>query len=351
MFRSLLVVRTMLNRVAFAAISAAFIVAIPARAFAQGSPAELVVRLDRLENQIRQLTGQIEQMQYRNQQLEAALRRLQDDNSGLRNMAAPLGAPSGAAPPNQPSMSGGRRSDAFEPAENPNAPGAPRVLGPVPPQPPPSMSRRSDAFDPMDNPNAPGAPRVLGSLPPQPAPMISPQRGIGAEPAPYGAGAAAGAAVDPGSGRFPAGAGQRIPGSIDPYAVATAPPSSPRDALDLGMGYLQHRDYALAEETFRGFLTRYPSDRLAAEAQFGLGESLFQRQSYQEAANAFVALSKKYETSPKAPEALLRLGQSLAAMSERELACVAFGDVGRKYPRAQPTVKQAIEREQKRARC
>ncbi len=158
--------------------------------------------------------------------------------------------------------------------------------------------------------------------------------------------------MDPGSGRFPTGAGQRNPGSTGPYAVATAPPSSsPRDALDLGMGYLQRRDYALAEETFRGFLTKYPSDRLAAEAQFGLGESLFQRQNYQEAANAFVALSKKYETSTKAPEALLRLGQSLAAMNERELACVALGDVGRKYPRAQPTVKQAIEREQKRARC
>ncbi len=344
----------MLNRVAFAAISAAFIVAIPTGAFAQAGPAELVVRIDRLENQIRQLTGQIEQMQYRNQQLEAALRRLQDDNSGPRNVAAPLGAPSGATPPNPPGMPGGRRSDAFEPAENPSAPGAPRVLGSVPPQPPPLMSRRSDAFDPVDNPNAPGAPRVLGSIPPQPAPMVSPQRGIGAEPAPYGAAAGAGAAADPGYGRFPAAAaGQRNPGSVDPYAVATAPPSlsSPRETLDVGVGYLQRRDYALAEEAFRGFLTKYPSDRLAAEAQFGLGESLFQLQNYQEAANAFVALSKRYETSPKAPEALLRLGQSLAAMNERELACVAFGDVGRKYPRAQPTVKQAIEREQKRARC
>jgi tol-pal system protein YbgF len=342
----------MLNRVAFAAISMALVGAIPTRAFAQGSPAEFVVRIDRLENQIRQLTGQIEQMQYRNQQLEAALRRLQDDNSGARNVTAPPAAPPAAMPPNQSGTLGGRRSDAFEQVENSNAPGAPRALGSVPPQPPPSMSRRSDAFDPMENPSAPGAPRVLGSIPPQPAPMISPQRGVGAEPAPYGAAAGAGAAVDPGSGRFPAGAGQRNPGSIDPYAVATAPPpSSPRDALDLGMGYLQRRDYTLAEESFRGFLTRYPSDRLAAEAQFGLGESLFQLQNYREAANAFVALSKKYEASPKAPEALLRLGQSLAAMNERELACVAFGDVGRKYPRAQPTVKQAIEREQKRARC
>jgi TolA-binding protein len=90
---------------------------------------------------------------------------------------------------------------------------------------------------------------------------------------------------------------------------------------------------------------------LASEAQFGFGESLFQRQSYQDAANAFVELSKRYETSAKAPDALLRLGQSLVAMNERELACVAFGDVGRKYPRAAASLKQAVEREQKRARC
>jgi tol-pal system protein YbgF len=134
--------------------------------------------------------------------------------------------------------------------------------------------------------------------------------------------------------------------------LATAPPSSsPRDLLDLGNGYLRRRDYARAEDTFREFLNRYQSDRLTPDAEFGLGESLFQRQNYQDAANAFVALSKRYETSPKAPDALLRLGQSLAAMNERELACVAFGDVGRKYPRAAPSVKQAVEREEKRARC
>jgi tol-pal system protein YbgF len=133
--------------------------------------------------------------------------------------------------------------------------------------------------------------------------------------------------------------------------AAAPPPSSPRDLLDFGNGYLRHRDFAQAEESFREFLSRYPSDRLASDAQFGLGESLFERQSYQDAATAFVALSKKYETSPKAPDALLRLGQSLAAMNERELACAAFGDVGRKYPRAAPSIKQAVERELKRVRC
>src|SRR5258705_9079707 len=229
-------------------MASAYVMGIPTSAFAQVGPAELRVRIDRMENQIRQLTGEIEQMQYRNQQLGPALKRLQDDNGGSRAATASPGA----VPPNQPSMPG-RRSDAFDPMESPNAPGTPRSLGLTPPQPAPLMSRRSDAFDPVENPNAPGAPRALGSLPPQAAPMISTQRGIGIEPTPYGAAAGAPANVDPGSGRFPTGAGQRNPGPTSPYAVATAPSSSPRDTLDLGIGYLQRRDYALAEETFRGF--------------------------------------------------------------------------------------------------
>ena len=313
--------RTMLNRVAVAAFCALMG---PTAAFAQVGSAELLVRIDRLENQVRQLTGQIEQMQYRNQQLEAALKRLQEDNEfrfqelGSRGGSRVAPVRPGAVQPIQPAVPSGRRADAFDPAENPNAP---------------------------------GVPRVLGSIPPQAAPAIPPQGMISDEPTTH-AGTATAAGLEPGSGRAPMSAPPRSPGSTGPYAVATAPPpSSPRDVIDLGTGYLQRKDYALAEETFREFLKKYPSDRLAGEAQFGLGESLFQRQSYHDAANAFVVLSKKYETSSKAPDALLRLGQSLAAINEKELACVAFGDVGRKYPRAPPSIKQAIEREQKRVRC
>ena len=46
---------------------------------AQADPGDLTVRLDRLENALRQLTGTIEQLQYRNQQLEMQLKRMQDD--------------------------------------------------------------------------------------------------------------------------------------------------------------------------------------------------------------------------------------------------------------------------------
>jgi tol-pal system protein YbgF len=134
--------------------------------------------------------------------------------------------------------------------------------------------------------------------------------------------------------------------------VATLPPSdSPRDNYDLAYGYMTRKDYALAEDGFRNFLRRFPSDRLVPDAQYWLGESFFQRQRYRDAAETFLAVSTKFETNARAPDALLRLGQSLAQMGEREAACASLAEVTRKYPRAPVAVRQGVEREQKRARC
>src|SRR5262245_41085303 len=87
------------------------------------SEADLIVRLDRLENALRQLTGTVEQLQYRNQQLEQQLRQMQDASlgGGARPGAVPAAPPPrtaplvtpGFPPPSQgvqPSASG-RRSD------------------------------------------------------------------------------------------------------------------------------------------------------------------------------------------------------------------------------------------------
>src|SRR5262249_54010539 len=126
---------------------------------------------------------------------------------------------------------------------------------------------------------------------------------------------------------------------------------SPRDEFDLSYGYVLRRDYALAEDGFRSFLTKYPNDRLAGDATYWMGESLFQRQRFRDAAEAFLNVSTKFESSAKAPDALLRLGQSLALLGEKEAACASLGEVQRKFPRASASVKQGVEREQKRVRC
>src|SRR5438105_7807962 len=95
---------------------------------AQASPSELVVRLERLENQLRQLTGMVEQLQYRNQQLEEQMRRMHP----------------GQAPPASPA----RRSDAFDPSQKPGAPGAPRALGSLPVSPGGTLMSDESAREP-----------------------------------------------------------------------------------------------------------------------------------------------------------------------------------------------------------
>jgi tol-pal system protein YbgF len=203
-------------------------------------------------------------------------------------------------------------------------------------------SRRGDAFDPTQNPNAPGAPRALGGGQMPISPDGPGGRGAGGPLDIANNGGAQAGALPPPPPRNLNSTG----------ALTTLPPSAtPRDEFDLGVGYVERKDYALAEETMRNFTRKYPGDPLVADAQFWLGESFFQRQSYREAAEAFLSVTTKYDRSAKAPDALLRLGQSLAALKEKEAACAAFGEVTRKYPRAAGSIKSTVEREQKRTKC
>ena len=319
-----------------------------------------VVRIERLENLLRQATGQIEQLQFRNQQLESQIRAMGGTPGGAQTMQG------AAAQPSAPVSQTGQPLPPIQQARPPVQAGAAPVTPPagVP-------GRRSDVFDPSQNPNAPGAPHTLGTLSSsggvtrEPPPIITAEPQVGA---PGGRGA--GAPLDlstlaSGAARGDAGEGGQMQqqGSMLPPppsrnlsgtgAVAAVAPAAeqPKDYYDLGYGYVMRKDYALAEQTFDAFLKKFPNDRRAPDAQFWLGESLFQRQRYDQAAQSFLDMSTKHGQHARAPDALLRLGQSLAALKQKEMACATFAEIGRKYPKASNNVKQGVEREQKRVQC
>jgi tol-pal system protein YbgF len=327
---------------------------------AQMSASDVVIRLDQIENQMRMLTGQVEQLQYRNQQLEQQLRRAQEDNE-FRFQQQGAAAPRGGAPAAQPQQP--QRQAIPQPGVQQQAPqGYPPAAqpgaqtdiysGPSPVRPVAPGGRRSDVFDPNDNPNAPGAPRPLGQLPPgQPSaqPQIMTDEAVGAR-----GGREAGAPLDlstmsGGGAMQPQGAPQQPRGPN--LAAATPAPQTPKEQFDLGYASIQRKDYGQAEESLRDFLRRYPNDRLTPDAHYWLGESFYQRQRFQDAADSYLTVTTKFETAAKAPDALLRLGQSLAAIGQKEMACASFGEIDRKYPRASLAVKQGVERELKRVRC
>ena len=314
----------------------------PAARSAGPDEAELTVQINQLQQQLRQLTGTIEQLQYRNQQLEQQVRAL---GGGAPAPGAVAGQTPALTPRTgmpAPPATGYPPQANTDPSTVGNYPSAANTYPPAVPAAP--GGRRSDVFDPSQNPNAPGAPRALGS------PDSASQPPIGAP-----GGRAAGAPLDlstPGTDPYADG---MLPSGRDagPGAqiASVAPSATPRDEFDLAFGYVQRKDYALAEDSLRTFLKKYPSDARVADAQYWLGESLYQRQRYRDAAESFLAVTTKFDRSQKAPDALMRLGQSLAALGEKETACAAWGEIGRKYSNASTNVKKNVAAEQKRVRC
>jgi tol-pal system protein YbgF len=321
-----------------------------------GEDSEMVARMSRLENQIRQLTGMIEEMQHRTHQLEQQLQRAQQDIEFRFQEMNPSGRPpaargqSGSVSP-QASPPPGPPPLASRPASGP-----PPIAAMPDQAPPASGGRRGDVFDPTAAPDAPGAPRVLGSVPSGSEPAAPQRRDPGT---PLDLGSLAGLGLPGNLPQQGTGGGSPPPGVGSPVGqqAVLAPSGSARDEYDLAYGAVQRRDYELAVEGFRIFLANHSgsrepeAQRIMPEAHYWLGESQFQLKQYSESAETFLKISTDFPNAVRAPDALLRLGQSLAALGERETACASLGHVLTKYPKASANVKRAVEQEQKRVRC
>lgn len=288
----------------------------PARA---QDAADLVLRIDRLENENRRLTGQVEELRFQLRRLEDQFKRLQTDaDSRFRELESGRGG-GAARPPAAPPVT---------------APGT----GPAP-------QRRSDAFDPAANTNAPGAPRTLGS----------------------GGGVATAPGLQLGGGTLPAGAlppggtvqnddlnapldvtGQRRPPGLPP---APAPRGDANSDFTYARALIDRGEFEQAEGAFRDFIRSYGRDRRVPEATFWLGESYLRRTRYREAAEQFLNVTSKHANSARAPEAMLKLGISLRGLGANAEACGTINQVTRKYPNASPAIRAAVEREKVRAQC
>ncbi|HEV2563481.1 MAG TPA: tol-pal system protein YbgF [Microvirga sp.] len=300
--------------------------------------ADAIVRLNRLESQFRQISGQMEQLQYENRQLKEQLRKFQEDvefrfqegRGGSSRPSAPTTTPSRPAQPQaQPAPAQPqRRSDVFDPSEAPDAPGAPRPLGTTTP----SAPLTADASRPMPLPG--GQLAGIGDL-------IEQDEQDDLDGAPMDGGAHDRRAA------LPQGALAERPGP----SVAATSVGNPRSDFDAAYASFAQKQYDQAEMGFRRFLQSNPRDRLVPEATFWLGETYLQRSRYREAAEQFLNVSAEHPDAAKAPDALLRLGISLNGLGAKDRACAVFAELDRKYPQASAPVRQASEREQKRIKC
>ena len=308
---------------------------------AGGDTAELLLRIDRLENQIRTMNGRMEEMQFQVRRSEELLRKFQQDLDFRFQEMQPKGGAARPAAPAPAPVPPQRRGDL-----EPETGGQPPLVGAAPQIAPAIVAGvagargngRGDAFDPAANPQAPGVPRTLGSPDSASRPQARPVPG-----GPLGAQDDSTAPLDLTGGRQAAIA-------TPPTGAVAMAATTPKDEFELAVFSFEQGQYDAAEASLAAFMQRYPKDPLAGEAVYYLGESFFKRNRHRDAAEQYLKISTDHPKTAHAPDAMLRLGQSLEKLGAKEQACAFFAEVPRKFPQAN-TIKTTAQREFARAKC
>ncbi len=295
---------------------------------AQGQDnASLLLRIDRLENQLRSQTGQLEQMQFQMRKLEDQVRKFQQDvDFRFQDM-------SGAKPAAK--------------------------TAPAPANTSPAPQKRGDAFDPKSQPDAPGAPRSLGSLaaaaPTLSGPLGAPVEEMSDEEEAAPSNGPIDLAPRPAAPARTATNANRDMGQAQSSAVQTmaALPTAKGPAEDYANALSAYKadQYEEAELGLQAFIRKYPKDQLTPDATFYLGESFTKRKRHREAAEQYLKVSTDYSKAARAPEAMVKLGFALEQLGLKEQACATFGEMGRKFPSASANLRSQADREFKRYQC
>ncbi|MEX0406258.1 tol-pal system protein YbgF [Aquibium sp. LZ166] len=140
--------------------------------------------------------------------------------------------------------------------------------------------------------------------------------------------------------------------STDGTQVAALPATdSPDELYRNAYNFILSGDYATAEAGFREHIERFPNDPKAADANYWLGEALLGMQEYRQAAEVFLAANQSYPNSGKSPDMLLKLGVSLAALNQRDVACATYAEIGNRYRDLSAALKERVKAEQALAGC
>ena len=295
----------------------AFLALAPMTASAQSVDTEL--RVQQLEEQLRQLNGRVEEMSFQLLQMQEQLRKAQEDNEFRFQ-----------------ELEGGKKKSSLEkPADQDTAN---NTSGDQTPE----VQPQEDAAQldqPMDN---SGDSIDMGNPPIDLGKLAVDENGnvVGAEEA------------DPN-----AVAKQNLPppdtSTVDQADQTASLNTKASDGDQYRSAYEQvlAGDYASAESGFTDFIAANPDSKRIADANFWLGEAQYSQGKYNDAAKTFLNAYKTYGKSEKAPEMLLKLAMSLAALDSRDTACATLREVAKAYPKASRAIITKVASEQKRLSC
>ncbi|MEZ5814171.1 MAG: tol-pal system protein YbgF [Alphaproteobacteria bacterium] len=252
--------------------------------------ADVEIRLQQVENDMRELRGLLEQQSYENRQLKDQLERVTSDLELRLNDLEGAGA-SGVS-------GGGARYTAGNMTEN--------VM--------PQVQPRSQA-------------QSVGSAGGQTYQWSS-SSGGDAESGPSGQ-----------LGSYSTG---RAGASGTDLAAAT---------YDNAFSLVKNRQYDRAQVELEAFLEAYPGHALAGNAKYWLGETYYVRGNFEKSARVFAEGYQQYPEGSKAADNLLKLGLSLEALGKRSDACIALQQLKKENPAGAAPVLRRADQEMSRLAC
>ena len=305
----------------------------PAMGAADTAAVNTDIRMDRLESQMRDLTGHLEEVM---NQIAQIRQRVEQINSDVDMRFSQLGA----------------GSDATAAAKPTHAPPAPvdtaRAAPPFPPAPPGAAGE--ELTPPEFPPETASGPAIM------PGTTVPPPSGPPSGPPPAGPGSGGsaifGTLTPPGSPAREAERASAAPvGHSPPTPAGLLPSGSATGQYNHAFGLLRKADYPAAEAAFKAFIEQHPNDPMAGNAQYWLGEIYYTRSRFLDAASAFAEGYKRYPKSAKAADNLLELGRSLARANQKKNACLALAQLDHDFPHAGVAIKEHAAAEKKRLGC
>ena len=297
----------------------------PAQVASGGSAAavDAEVRMDRLEAQMRQLTGRVEDAVNGVEQLRRRLEQINTDIDLRFSQGQGQGQVAGQGPPRNLAPNAHASAGITD-----SSPAGQLVMRS--PSPTANSGGSRLATDPMPPgtlvPPPPDRPGGAGTLtPPGPPPSLR-QSG-------------------------PDALNVATAGNLRPPSAGELPAGSASAQYNAAFGLLKQADYPAAEEALKTFVAQHPKDALAGSAQYWLGETYYTRGRYTEAASAFAEGYKNYPKGSKAADDLLKLGMSLARANQKQNACLAFAQLDHDFPNAGSSIKEHSLAEKKRLGC
>ncbi|PSH69112.1 tol-pal system protein YbgF [Phyllobacterium brassicacearum] len=277
-------------------------------------------RVSQLEEQIRQLTGKIEELNFQLLQMQEQMRKVQEDNE-FRFQELEKGKRSDA---------GGKSNRTVASATHTRTTGEAST----------DASAATNQSGSMTSPDTTDS----AAIDPQIDTSNSPQ--LGEQPRDLGQ------IEFDANGNVIGGTTNDNPAMSDNTTVAALPQTDdPKTLYSQAYQLFLSGDYKSAEVAFRSHVDRFPKDPADPDARYWLGESLYGQGRYQEAASVFLDNHKQFPDSKKSPENLLKLGMTLAKMRDHEVACATFASVSSRYPNISAAIKERVKNERAANKC